>query len=203
MLLLLAGVAVVAVALFLLGRMRSRIEASFLADELKDLGAGTWQAVPIDPAWGAFSRGILAGEVDGDRIEVAGSMLFMPFEHARELAILPQEKPARDSEAFVPSGDAAIDGVLAFRSADAPWLRGFLARPEVREALRPICARAGDDPSFVAVRAGRGAGEIGYRRVVGARAGLFYFHDPEAGPLAAADIHDLVRALAPLKRALA
>jgi hypothetical protein len=73
MLLLLAGVAAVAVALFLLGRMRTRLEASFLAEELQEMGGGTWQAVPVNPAWGRFSRGILAGEVGGDRVEVAGS----------------------------------------------------------------------------------------------------------------------------------
>lgn len=203
MLLLLAGVAAVAVALFLFGRMRTRIEASFLAEELQEMGGGSWKAVPVNPAWGRFSRAILAGEVAGDRVEVAGSLLFLPFEHSRELAILRQERPARDSEAFVSSGDAGIDSSLAFRSGDPAWLRGFLARADVRQALGPLCARAGDDPSFVAVRAGRGVGDIEYRNLVGTRSGLFYFHDPEAGPLGAPDIHDLVRVLAPLKRAMA
>jgi hypothetical protein len=103
----------------------------------------------------------------------------------------------------VSSGDAAIDCGLAFRSGDPSWLRAFLARADVRQALGPLCTRAGDDPSFVAVRAGRGVGEIAYRNLVGTRSGLFYFHDPDAGPLGAADIHDLVRVLAPLKRAMA
>jgi len=53
------------------------------------------------------------------------------------------------------------------------------------------------------VRAGRGVGEIAYRKLVGSRAGLFYFRDPEAGPLDATDIRDLVRILVPLKLALA
>ncbi|PYQ14821.1 MAG: hypothetical protein DMF80_11475 [Acidobacteria bacterium] len=202
MLLLPLGIAAVFIALFVLGRMRSRLEASFLADELRDMGEGAWAAVPLDPTRGPLSRRKLAGEVNGHRVEVAGSLLFLPFEHPRELAILRQENPAHSSEAFVPSGHADIDCALAFRSADRAWLRGFLAREDVRQALRPVCARA-DDPSFVAVRAGRGVGEIAYRKLVGSRAGLFYFRDPEAGPLDATDIRDLVRILVPLKLALA
>lgn len=203
MLLLSLGIAAVAAAWFVLGRMRSRLEASFLADELRELGEGTWRAAPVDPSRGLLSGAMLAGEVGGDRVEVAGSLLFLPFEHPRELAILRQETPPRASEAFVPSGHAALDGALAFRSADAQWLRGFLAREDVRQALGPLSARADGDPSFVAVRAGRGVGEIAYRKLVGSRSGLFYFRDPEAGPLAAADIRDLVRILAPLKHVLA
>ena len=193
----------VAAALFFFGRLRTRLEASFLADELREMGEGTWQARPIDPGCGPLSAGMLSGEVSGDPVEVAGPFLFLPFEHSRELAILRQETPAHASEAFVTSGQADIDGTLAFRSADAAWLRGFLGRDDVRQALRPVCTRAGDDPSFVAVRAGRGVGEIAYRKLVGSRSGLFYFRDPEAGPLDATDIRDLVRVLLPLKLTLA
>jgi hypothetical protein len=202
MLLLLLGIAAVAAVLFVLGRMRSRIEASFLADELKEMGEGTWRAVPIDPARGWLSPSMLAGEVGGDHVDAAGSLLFLPFEHSRELAILPRETPVHDSESFVPSGHAAIDGALAFRSTDTEWLRGFLAREDVRQALIPLCARAGDDASFVAVRAGRGAGEPPYRALVGSRSGLLYFRDPESGPLDADDIRDVVRILRPLKQTL-
>jgi hypothetical protein len=202
MLLLLFGVAGVAAALFFFGRLRTRSEASFVAEELRDMGEGTWQAVPIDPDRGPLSPGMVAGEVGGDRVEVAGSLLFLPFEHSHEMAILPQETPARASESFLVSGLDAIDCALAFRSADTQWLRGFLAREDVRQALAPLCARAGDDPSFVAVRAGRGVGKPPYRQLVGSRSGLFFFRDPEAGAFDATDIRDLLRILAPLKRAL-
>jgi hypothetical protein len=202
MLLLVLGIAAVAVVLFVFGRMRSRIEASFLADELKEMGEGTWQAVPIDPVRGWLSPSMLAGEVGGDRVEAAGSLLFLPFEHSRELAILRQETPVHDPESFVPSGHAGIDCALAFRSTDTQWLRGFLAREDVRQALVPLCARARDDAAYVAVRAGRGAGEPPYRKLVGSRSGLLYFHDPEAGPIDADDIRDVVRILRPLKQTL-
>lgn len=203
MLLFLFGAAVVVAALVFFRRVRTRLEASFLADELREMGEGTWQALPIDPDRGRLSPGMLAGEVRGDRVEVAGGFLFLPFEHARELAILRRDTPADDSESFVPSGQDALDCGLAFRSADREWLRGFLSREDVRQALAPICTWAGDDPSFVAVRAGRGVGEPPYRKLVGSRSGLFFYRDPEAGALEAADIRDLVRILAPLKRALA
>jgi hypothetical protein len=201
--LLLFGVAVVAAALFVFGRMRTRLEASFLADELREMGEGTWQARPIDPRRGPLSAGMLSGEVSGDRVEVAGPFLFLPFEHSRELAILRQETPAHASESFVLSGHDAIDCALAFRSADTEWLRGFLARQDVRQALGPLCARAAADASFVAVRAGRGVGEPPYRELVGSRSGLFFFRDPEAGALDATEIRDLIRVLVPLKRTLA
>ena len=202
MLLLFFGVAVVAAALFYFRRLRTRLEASFLADELREMGEGTWQAVPIDPHHGRLSPGMLTGDVRGDRVEVAGPFLFLPFEHPRELAILRRETPAHDSESFVPSGQEALDCGLAFRSADREWLRAFLSREDVRQALVPLCARAAEDVSFVAVRAGRGVGEPPYRTFVGTRAGLFFYRDPEAGALDAADIRDLVRILAPLKRLL-
>jgi hypothetical protein len=202
MLLLLFGVAVVTGALFFFHRLRTRLEASFLADELRDMGEGTWQAVPMDPDHGRLSPGMLRGDVRGDRVEVAGSLLFLPFEHTRELAILPQETPAHESESFVPSGLGALDCGLAFRSSDQEWLRAFLSREDVRQALVPLCARAAADASFVAVRAGRGVGEPPYRKLVGSRSGLFFFRDPEAGALDAGDIRDLVRILAPLKRTL-
>jgi len=54
----------------------------------------------------------------------------------------------------------------------------------------------------VAVRAGRGAGEPPYRKLVGGRSGLLYFRDPEAGPIDADDIRDVVRILRPLKQTL-
>jgi hypothetical protein len=203
MLLFVFGVAVVAAALFLFGRLRTRLEASFLADELREMGEGTWQARPIDPRRGPLSAGMLSGDVSGDPVEVAGPFLFLPFEHSRELAILRQETPAHASESFVPSGHPAIDGALAFRSTETEWLRGFLSRDDVRQALGPLCARAADDPSFVAVRAGRGVGEPSYRRLVGSRSGLFFFRDPEGGALDATEIRDLVRILVPLKRTLA
>jgi len=200
--LLLFGVVAVAAALYFFGRMRTRLEASFLADELHEMGEGTWRALPIDPRRGPLSAGMLSGEVSGDRVEVAGPFLFLPFEHSRELAILPQETPARASESFVPSGHVALDGALAFRSAETEWLRAFLSRDDVRQALGPLCARAADDPSFVAVRAGRGVGEPPYRELVGSRSGLFFFRDPEVGALDATEIRDLVRILVPLKRTL-
>ncbi|HVD76165.1 MAG TPA: hypothetical protein VNH43_01085 [Vicinamibacteria bacterium] len=203
MLLLLFGVAVVAAALFFFGRLRTRLEASFLADELREMGEGTWQARPIDPRRGPLSPGMLSGEVSGDPVEVAGPFLFLPFEHSRELAIVRQETPAHASESFVPSGYEALDCALAFRSADAGWLRGFLSREDVRKALAPLCTRAADDPSFIAVRAGRGVGEPPYRQLVGGRSGLFFFRDPEVGALDATEIADLVRILVPLKRTLA
>ncbi len=203
MLLLVLGVAVVAAALFFFGRLRTRLEASFLADELREMGEGTWQARPIDPRRGPLSAGMLCGQVSGDQVEVAGPFLFLPFEHSRELAILRQETPAYASESFVPSGHDVIDGTLAFRSAEPEWLRGFLSRADVRQALGPLCARAADDPSFIAVRAGRGVGEPRYRKLVGSRSGLFFFRDPEVGALDAAEIRDLVRILVPLKRTLA
>jgi len=202
MLLFLFGAAVVVSALVFFRRVRTRLEASFVADELREMGEGTWQALPIDPDRGRLSPGMLAGDVRGDRVEVAGSFLFLPFEHPRDLAILPQEKPAHASESFVPSGQDALDCGLAFRSADREWLRAFLSREDVRQALAPLCAWAAADPSFVAVRAGRGVGEPSYRKLVGTRSGLFFYRDPEAGALDAADIRDLVRILAPLKRTL-
>jgi hypothetical protein len=202
MLLLVIGIAGAAAALFVFGRLRSRLEASFLADELREAGEGTWQAVPVDPARGRLSPSMLSGEVGGDRVEASGSLLFLPFEHSRELAILRQETPARVSESFVPSGEPAIDCGLAFRSSDPQWLRSFLARDDVRQALAPLCARAGEDASFVVVRAGRGVGEAQYRRLVGERSGLLYYRDPEAGRLDADDIREVVRILRPLKRAL-
>jgi hypothetical protein len=202
MLLLLCGVAVAVSALFFFHRMRTRLEASFLADELREMGEGTWQARPMDPDRGRLSPGMLAGEVRGDRVEVAGALLFLPFEHPRELAILRQETPAHASESFVPSGQQGLDCGLAFRADDREWLRAFLAREDVRRALVPLCARAADDPSFVAVRAGRGVGEPPYRKLVGSRSGLFFFRDPEAGAFDAADIRELVRILVPLKRTL-
>ena len=119
-----------------------------------------------------------------------------------ELAILRQATPALASEAFVPAGVETLDCALAFRSADAPWLRGFLAREDVRSALGKLRARAEADTSFGVVRAGRGVGEIALRRLVGRRSGLFYFRDPEGGPFDAADVRDLVQILAPLKHAL-
>ena len=67
----------------------------------------------------------------------------------------------------------------------------------------PLCARAADDTSFIAVRAGRGVGEPPYRTLVGSRSGLFFFRDPELGALDATEIRDLVRILVPLKRTLA
>lgn len=202
MLLLVLGMAAVVLVLFVLGRVRSRLEASFLADELRETGEGTWQAVAIGDGGGRLSPSMLAGEVGGDRVETTGSLLFLPFEHSRELAILRQETPIHEGESFVPSGHAPIDCALAFRSSDTQWLRGFLAREDVRQALAPLCARAGDDASFVAVRAGRGAGEPPYRKLVGGRSGLLYFRDPEAGRLDADDIRDVVRILRPLKRTL-
>jgi len=203
MLLLVFGVAVVVAALLFFGRLRTRLEASFLADELREMGEGTWQARPIDPRRGPLSAGMLSGEVSGDRVEVAGPFLFLPFEHSRELAILRQDTPAHASESFVPSGQPALDCALAFRSADTEWLRGFLAREDVLRALGPLCARAADDTSFIAVRAGRGVGEPPYRTLVGSRSGLFFFRDPELGALDATEIRDLVRILVPLKRTLA
>jgi hypothetical protein len=202
MLLLVLGMAAVVVALFVFGRLRSRLEASFLADELRETGEGTWQAVAVDASGGRLSPSMLAGEVGGDRVEAAGSLLFLPFEHSRELAILRQETPVHESESFVPSGHAPIDCALAFRSSDTDWLRAFLSREDVRQALVPLCARAGDDSSFVAVRAGRGAGEPPYTKLVGSRSGLLHFRDPEAGPLDAEGIRDVVRILRPLKRTL-
>jgi hypothetical protein len=201
-LLFLFGAAVVVAALIFFRRVRTRLEASFLADELREMGEGTWQARPMDPDRGRLSPGMLAGQVRGDQVEVAGSLLFLPFEHPRELAILRQETPAHDSEVFVTSGQPMLDCGLAFRSADREWLRGFLSREDVRQALAPLCERAADDPSFVAVRAGRGMGEPPYQKLVGTRSGLFFFRDPEAGALDAGDIRDLVRILAPLKRTL-
>jgi hypothetical protein len=203
MLLLLFGVAVVAAALFFFGRLRTRLEASFLADELREMGEGTWQARPIDPRRGPLSAGVLSGDLGGDQVEVAGPFLFLPFEHSHELAILRQVTPAHASPSFVPSGHQAIDAALAFRSAETDWLRRFLSREDVRQALGPLCARAADDPSFVAVRAGRGVGEAPYRKLVGSRAGLFFFRDPEMGALDATEIRDVVRILVPLKRTLA
>ena len=202
MLLLLFGVAVVVAALLFFRRVRTRLEASFLADELREMGEGAWRAVPMDPARGWLSPGMLAGDVGGDPVEVAGSLLFLPFEHSRELAILPQETPAHDSQPFVPSGLAALDGALAFRSADREWLRGYLSREDVRQTLAPLGARVADDPSFVAVRAGRGSGEPAYRKLVGSRSGLLFFRDPEAGAFDAAGIRDLIRILVPVKRTL-
>lgn len=202
MLLLVLGIAAIALVLFVFGRLRSRLEASFLADELKEAGEGTWQAVPIGPGRGRLSPSMVAGDVGGDRVEAAGSLLFLPFEHSRELAIVRRDAPVHDSESFVPSGSAAIDGALAFRSSDTEWLRGFLARDDVRLLLAPLCARAGDDTSFVAVRAGRGSGEPPYKELVGSRSGLLYFRDPEAGPLDADAIREIVRILRPLKRTL-
>jgi hypothetical protein len=202
MLLLLLGLAAVVGAWLLGGRLRSRLDASMLVDELRETGIGTWRAVPVDRAGGPLSPRMVAGEVGGDEVEVAGSLLFLPFEHSRELAILRQETPALASEAFVPAGVATLDGALAFRSADAAWLRGFLARDDVRSALAKLCARAEADSSFGAVRAGRGVGEIALRRLVGRRSGPSYFRDPEGGPFDAADVRDLVQILAPLKRAL-
>jgi len=200
--LLLLSLAVVAGALFFFARMRSRLEASFLADELREMGEGTWRAVPTDPAWGPLSSRILAGEVGGDRVEVAGPFLFLPFEHSRELAILRQETPPHDSESFASSGYADIDCALAFRAGDTAWLRGWLSREDVKQALGPLCRRVSDDASFVAVRAGRGVGELAHRKLVGSRSGLFFFRDPESGALEATDIRDLVRILAPLKHTL-
>jgi hypothetical protein len=200
--LLLLFPAVAVVALLFFGRLRTRWEAFYVAAELREMGEGTWRAAPIDPRRGRLSPGMLIGEVGGDPVEVAGSLLFLPFEHPRELAILPQQTPARASGSFVPSGLGAVDCALAFRSADPVWLRGFLSREDVREALAPLCARAADDPSFLAVRAGRGMGEFPYRKLVGSRSGLFFFRDPEAGALDATDIRDLLRILVPLKRAL-
>jgi hypothetical protein len=200
--LLVLGVAVVVGALFFFGRLRTRLEASFLADELSAMGEGTWQARPIDPARGRLAEGMLAGEVRGDAVEVAGSLLFLPFEHSRELAILPQETPARDSESFVLSGLDTLDCGLAFRSSDREWLRGYLSREDVRQALAPLCARVAEDASFVAVRAGHGAGEPPYDKLVDRRSGLFFYREPEAGALDAAGIRDLVRILVPLKRTL-
>jgi hypothetical protein len=79
----------------------------------------------------------------------------------------------------VPQGLGAVDGTLALCSADPEWLRGFLSRGDVREALAPLCARAGDDPSFPGVRAGRGrGGSSRTRTLVGSRSGLFFFRDP-------------------------
>ena len=201
--LLLLGAAVVVAAMFLFRRLRTRLEASFLADELREMGEGTWQARPIDPRRGPLSAGMLSGEVSGDGVEVAGPFLFLPFEHARELAILRQETPAHASESFVPSGQPALDCGLAFRSADTEWVRGVLAREDVLRALGTLCARAADDTSFIAVRAGRGVGEPPYRTLVGSRSGLFFFRDPELGALDATEIRDLVRILVPLKRTLA
>jgi hypothetical protein len=201
-LLLLFGIAAAVVALFVFSRMRSRLEASFLADELREAGEGTWRAVPIHPSGGRLAPSKLEGEVGGDRVEAAGPLLFLPFEHSRELAILRQETPVHGAESFVSCGHAGIDGTLAFRSRDPEWLRAFLARDDVRQALAPLCTRAGDDSSFVAVRAGRGAGEPPYDKLVGDRSGLFYYRDPEAGPLDADDIRDVLRVLRPLKRTL-
>ncbi len=203
MLLLVLGAAVVAAALFFFARVRTRLEASFLAEELREMGEGVWEARPIDPDRGRLSAGMLAGEVRGDRVEVAGPLLFLPFEHSRELAILRRETSAHDSEAFVPSGLEALDCGLAFRSSDREWLRAYLAREDVRQALTALCARAADDPSFVAVRAGRGVGQPPYHKLVGTRAGLFFYREPDAGALDAVGIRDLVRILAPLKRTLA
>jgi len=203
MLLLLLGAAVVVAAMFFFQRLRTRLEASFLADELREMGEGTWQARPMDPDRGRLSAGMLAGEVRGDAVEVAGSLLFLPFEHSRELAILRRETPAHDSEAFVLSGFEALDCGLAFRSSDREWLRGYLSREDVRQALAPLCARVAEDPSFVAVRAGRGVGEPPYHKLVGTRSGLFFHREPDAGALDAAGIRDLVKILAPLKRTLA
>jgi|SRR6266571_4550018 len=200
--LLLLGAAVVGAALFFFGRVRTRLEASFLAEELREMGEGAWEARPIDPGRGRLSAGMLAGEVRGDRVEVAGSLLFLPFEHSRELAILRRETPAHDSESFVLSGLEALDGGLAFRSSDREWLRAYLAREDVRQALGPLCARAAEDPSFIAVRAGRGAGERPYRKLVWGRSGLFFYREPEAGALDAPGIRELIRILAPLKRTL-
>jgi hypothetical protein len=200
--LLLLGAAAVVAALFLFRRLRTRQEASFLADELREMGEGTWQARPLDPGRGRLSEGMLAGEVRGDAVEVAGSLLFLPFEHSRELAILRRETPAHDSESFVLSGLETLDCGLAFRSADREWLRAYLSREDVRQALAPLCARAAEDPSFVAVRAGRGMGEPPYHKLVGRRSGLFFHRDPEAGALDAAGIRDLVKILAPLKRTI-
>lgn len=202
MLLLLFGVAAAVIALFVFSRMRSRLEASFLADELREGGEGTWRAVPIDPSGGRLSPSKLEGEVGGDRVEAAGSLLFLPFEHARELAIVRREAAGHGTESFLTCGHGGIDDSLAFRSRDPEWLRAFLARDDVRQVLAPLCTRAGDDSSFVAVRAGRGAGEPPYDRLVGDRSGLFYYRDPEAGPLDADDIRDVLRILRPLKRTL-
>jgi hypothetical protein len=202
MLLLLLGLAAVAAAWFLGGPLRSRLEASLLVGELEQTDGGTWRAVPVDRGGGPLSPRMVAGELGGDDVEVAGSLLFLPFEHSRELAILRQETPARTSESFVSAGVESLDRGLAFRSSDAAWLRGFLAREDVRGALTALCARAQADPSFGVVRAGRGAGEIALRRLVGRRSGLFYFRDREGGPFDASDVRDLVRILAPLKRAL-
>ena len=202
MLLLLLGAVVVVAALVFFRRLRTRMEASFLADELREMGEGVWHARPIDPDRGRLSEGMLAGEVRGDAVEVAGSLLFLPFEHSRELAVLRRETPAHDAEAFVLSGLEALDCGLAFRSSDREWLRAYLSREDVRQALAPLCARAAEDPSFVAVRAGRGAGEPPYHKLVGARSGLFFYREPDAGSLDAAGIRDLVRILAPLKRTL-
>ena len=58
MLLLVLGVAVVAAALFFFGRLRTRLEASFLADELREMGEGTWQARSIDPRRGPLSASL-------------------------------------------------------------------------------------------------------------------------------------------------
>jgi len=100
------------------------------------------------------------------------------------------------------SGLEALDCGLAFRSSDREWLRGYLSREDVRQALAPLCALVAEEPSFVAVRAGRGVGEPPYHKLVGTRSGLFFYREPEAGALDAAGIRDLVKILAPLKRTL-
>jgi hypothetical protein len=198
---LLLALAAVAAAWLILALLRRRLEASFLADELQQSGEGVWRAVPAR-AGGLLTPRMVAGEVRGDAVEVVGSLLFLPFEHAHELAIVRQATPSRGSAGFVPAGVEALDASLAFRSTDPEWLRSFLSREDVRSALGPLVARAGDDPAFVAVRVGRGAGHPAYRKVVGSRSGIFCSRDPEAGPLGASDVQALVRILAPLKRAL-
>src|SRR5262245_10379153 len=199
---LLLALAAAAVIWFVLARLRRRLESSFLADELQETGEGTWRAVPAPRAGGLLTPRVVAGEVGGDAVEVAGTLLFLPFEHARELAIVRQQTPAHRSAGFVSTGVEALDCSLAFRSTDEAWLKGFLSREDVRSALGALCARAGEDPAIVAVRVGSGAGGPVYRQRVGGRSGIFVFRDPEAGPLDAADVRDLVRILVPLKRAL-